>query len=74
MNIDKDRVAADGLLYCMPWMLEARNRIAHRENRIFELEGLLNRCYEQGKAPDADEMDRLHIPLPASTAQRQEKP
>jgi hypothetical protein len=41
MEIDKDRIAADGLFYCVPWMREAQTRIEHRENLIRELEAQL---------------------------------
>ena len=41
MDIERDRVAADGLFYCIPWMQEARERIRWREHHIDYLEAAL---------------------------------
>jgi hypothetical protein len=36
VNLDEDRIVADGLFYCVPWMKVAQDRIAQLESALRE--------------------------------------
>lgn len=42
----------------------ANLRNTHLQERITQLEAFLNRCYEDSRAPYAEEMDDEHVPMP----------